>query len=55
VVGSNGNLTGFAGGLDKKRRMLEEEGVRLVSESRADVSNIHLFDPPARSEESLFG
>ena len=29
VVGSDGSLTGFAGGLDKKRRMLAEEGVAL--------------------------
>ena len=27
VVGSNGSLTGFAGGLEKKRRLLTEEGV----------------------------
>lgn len=27
VVGSDGRLVGYAGGLDKKRRMLEEEGV----------------------------
>src|ERR1700722_20108043 len=27
VVGSDGSLTGFAGGLPKKRRLLEEEGV----------------------------
>ena len=29
VVGSNGSLTGFAGGLDKKRELLVGEGVRL--------------------------
>jgi methylated-DNA-[protein]-cysteine S-methyltransferase len=29
VVGSGGSLTGFAGGLAKKRAMLEAEGVRL--------------------------
>jgi methylated-DNA-[protein]-cysteine S-methyltransferase len=29
VVGSSGSLTGFAGGLAKKRRMLEAEGVRV--------------------------
>ena len=27
VVGSDGSLTGFAGGLAKKRRLLEEEGI----------------------------
>ncbi|MCB1702422.1 MAG: MGMT family protein, partial [Halioglobus sp.] len=26
VIGSNGSLTGFAGGLDMKRRLLELEG-----------------------------
>jgi|SRR3954468_2206145 methylated-DNA-[protein]-cysteine S-methyltransferase len=29
VVGSSGALTGFAGGLPKKRAMLEAEGVKL--------------------------
>jgi len=29
VVGSNGSLTGFAGGLDKKRKLLTEEGVAM--------------------------
>src|SRR5437868_10874936 len=29
VVGSDGSLTGFAGGLDKKRRLLEAEGIRF--------------------------
>ena len=29
VVGSNGSLTGFAGGIEKKRQLLAREGVRL--------------------------
>ena len=29
VVGSTGDLTGFAGGLEKKRQLLEEEGVAV--------------------------
>ena len=29
VVGVNGNLTGFAGGIDKKIRLLEHEGVDM--------------------------
>jgi methylated-DNA-[protein]-cysteine S-methyltransferase len=29
VVGSDGSLTGFAGGLEKKRKLLLEEGVPL--------------------------
>lgn len=31
VVGSDGRLTGFAGGLDKKRQMLQAEGVTIAS------------------------
>jgi methylated-DNA-[protein]-cysteine S-methyltransferase len=31
VVGADGKLTGFAGGLMKKQRMLEEEGVKITS------------------------
>jgi methylated-DNA-[protein]-cysteine S-methyltransferase len=38
VVGSTGRLTGFAGGLAKKRRMLQAEGVRCERE-RASVSS----------------
>jgi methylated-DNA-[protein]-cysteine S-methyltransferase len=37
VVGGNGSLTGFASGLEKKTRMLESEGVRVIA-SRVDVS-----------------
>ena len=29
VVGVNGNLTGYAGGIDKKIRLLEHEGVDM--------------------------
>ena len=29
VVGSNGSLTGFAGGLEKKRKLLAEEGITM--------------------------
>src|ERR1041385_1225740 len=32
VVGSDGRLTGYADGLDKKRRMLLEEGVEVVGD-----------------------
>ena len=32
VVGSNGSLTGFAGGLTKKQRLLREEGVAVESD-----------------------
>lgn len=47
VVGSNGALTGYAHGLEKKRAMLLEEGVRLVSENRADVSEAYTFEDEA--------
>ncbi len=30
VVGSNGNLTGYAGGIDKKRKLLALEGITVV-------------------------
>lgn len=42
VVGKSGALTGFAGGLSKKERMLRDEGVR-VSNGRVDVTSIHRF------------
>src|SRR5262245_29990632 len=29
VVGSDGSLTGFAAGVDKKRRILQQEGIRF--------------------------
>jgi len=31
VVGSDGCLTGFASGLDKKRKMLQAEGVKVIA------------------------
>jgi methylated-DNA-[protein]-cysteine S-methyltransferase len=37
VVGSDGGLTGFAGGLPKKQKMLEAEGVRVVK-GKVDLS-----------------
>jgi methylated-DNA-[protein]-cysteine S-methyltransferase len=37
VVGSDGSLTGFAGGLEKKRKMLEAEGVPF-SGKKVDLS-----------------
>jgi methylated-DNA-[protein]-cysteine S-methyltransferase len=36
VVGSSGDLTGYAGGLAAKRRLLESEGVRVVN-NRVDL------------------
>ena len=42
VVGSDGSLTGFAGGLEKKRRLLAAEGVRC-SGQRASVDKPFSF------------
>jgi methylated-DNA-[protein]-cysteine S-methyltransferase len=43
VVGSNGALTGFAGGLKMKQELLESEGVTLRN-GRADTTTIFRFD-----------
>lgn len=37
VVGSDGKLTGYAHGLPKKRKMLEQEGIAFTSSSRVDL------------------
>jgi methylated-DNA-[protein]-cysteine S-methyltransferase len=42
VVASDGKLTGFAGGLDKKRQLLEREGV-AVSGDKADLARVFRF------------
>ena len=44
VVGSDGRLTGFAGGLPKKEQLLTNEGVR-VNRGRADLECRHRLDP----------
>ena len=41
VVGSNGSLTGFAGGLAKKKRLLQDEGVS-IHRGRVDLAQ-HRF------------
>lgn len=39
VVGSKGLLIGYAfGGIKKKKKLLENEGVRFVSSARVDLS-----------------
>src|SRR5215207_355225 len=43
VVGSDGNLTGFAGGIDKKRQMLKREGVRLKDNGKVDRTAFFRF------------
>ncbi len=37
VVGSDGSLTGFAGGLPKKRQLLQGEGVRCRPNGKIDL------------------
>jgi methylated-DNA-[protein]-cysteine S-methyltransferase len=43
VVGSDGSLTGFAGGLEKKRALLESEGVRVIRADRVDLTQRFRF------------
>jgi methylated-DNA-[protein]-cysteine S-methyltransferase len=38
VVGSDGSLTGFAGGLDKKRALLTTEGVKLKPNGKVELA-----------------
>jgi methylated-DNA-[protein]-cysteine S-methyltransferase len=47
VVGSNGALTGFAAGLEKKTKMLVAEGI-IVKNGRAQVASFHRFSDPSR-------
>jgi methylated-DNA-[protein]-cysteine S-methyltransferase len=42
VVGSDGRLTGYAGGLEKKRQMLEGEGVHCQN-NRVNVADRFTF------------
>jgi AraC family transcriptional regulator of adaptative response/methylated-DNA-[protein]-cysteine methyltransferase len=62
VVGSDGRLTGYGGGLWRKQRLLEHEGVELYSgissgdgkEVRADAEQRRLaLDPPQGYEQGL--
>src|SRR5215212_2671061 len=42
VVGSTGALTGFAGGLEKKRKLLAKEGVELKN-GRVVLGDVYVF------------
>ena len=42
VVGSDGSLTGYAGGLEKKRRMLIDEKIPFAGE-KAALSDLFTF------------
>jgi methylated-DNA-[protein]-cysteine S-methyltransferase len=48
VVGSTGALTGFAGGLDKKRELLRREGIEC-SGDKVDLAATMFRFPPSRS------
>lgn len=43
VVGSTGRLTGFAGGLARKRELLESEGIAVTAD-RVSVDGVFSFD-----------
>jgi len=40
VVGSDGSLTGFAGGLEKKRELLKKEGLTLSPNDKVDLTDV---------------
>jgi methylated-DNA-[protein]-cysteine S-methyltransferase len=40
VVGSNGNLVGFASGLKKKAELLKKEGIRIKNNRIVDFDNV---------------
>lgn len=39
VVGSNGNLVGYAGGINKKRELLEKERVKFKDRMHVDLNS----------------
>lgn len=41
VIGTNGDLTGYAGGLDLKRKLLKHEGI-VITEEPCAVENRHV-------------
>ena len=43
VVGSTGALTGFAGGLAKKKALLKAEGVELTKSGRVALRDVFVF------------
>ena len=43
VVGSTGELTGFAGGVEKKRTLLKKEGVELTKSGRVALKDVFTF------------
>jgi len=51
VVGSDGSLTGFASGIDKKRQILKKEGIRVSSLFMSLKSNVIRFVDTIYREE----
>ena len=43
VVGSDGSLTGFAGGLLAKKRLLSDEGVSFRTDGKVDLTQRHVL------------
>lgn len=43
VVGSDGSLTGFASGLDKKKQLLSSEGIRISKDKIELKKYLHRF------------
>jgi O-6-methylguanine DNA methyltransferase len=52
VVGSDGGLTGFAGGIDKKRKLLTVEGVKLKANGKADLDVAFFRFPQTRMRQA---
>ena len=40
VVGSDGSLTGFAGGVDAKKRLLAGEGIRFATSGKVNLDEV---------------
>ena len=53
VVGANAALTGFGGGLHRKRWLLEHEGVAVASD-KVVATNAMTPEPPAPTQTSFF-
>lgn len=47
VVGANGKLTGYAGGLARKRWLLAHEGVKLAGEASESAGQLSMFGTPS--------
>ena len=48
VIGANGKLTGYAGGLHRKQWLLRHEGARFAEDANRDLFE-SIAPPPART------